>query len=55
MAAKEHIKFPSQPKGAITPGSVGLNTQIPGGVATVSAVASATGGIRPGGFIETDN
>lgn len=54
MAAKEHIKFPSQPKGTVTPGSVGLNTHIPGGATTVSTVAAAAGGIRPGGLVETD-
>lgn len=35
-------------------GTGGLNCQIPGSVASVSAIASATGGIRPGGLIETD-
>lgn len=55
MAAKEDIKFPTQPKGTTIPGSAGLHSQIPGGVTTVSTVAAATGGIRPGGLIETDN
>lgn len=54
MAAKEQIKFPSRPKGTVTPGSVGLKTQIPGGATTVSAVAAATGGIGPGSLVETD-
>lgn len=36
------------------PGSGGLKCQMPGYAATVSAIASTTGGIRPGGLIETD-
>ena len=35
-------------------GTGGLGCQLPGCVASVSAVAAATGGIRPGGLIETD-
>lgn len=35
-------------------GTRGLNCQIPGCAASVSAIASASGGIRPGGLIETD-
>ena len=35
-------------------GTGGLGCQLPGCAATVSAVAAATGGIRPGGLIETD-
>lgn len=54
MAAEETIKFPTGSAVGMTPGSTGLPTQLPGGVATVSALASATGGVRPGGMIETD-
>ncbi|MDE7441690.1 MAG: hypothetical protein K2M69_05970 [Muribaculaceae bacterium] len=35
-------------------GTGGLDCHISGQGATVSAIASATGGIRPGGLIETD-
>lgn len=43
--------------GHITPtrGSAGLMTQVPGAMTTVSDVASASGGIKPGALIETDN
>lgn len=54
MMEGEHIKFPSAPGVSVTTGNVGLQTHIPGACVTVSAVASATGGIRPGGLIETD-
>lgn len=37
-----------------TTGSVGLNTQVPGSPATVSAAAEVTGGVAPGNFITTD-
>lgn len=42
--------------GAIAPttGSTGLNTQAPGNPATVSSIASATGGINAGNFVEVD-
>lgn len=35
------------------PGSGGMNCQLPGCAATVSAVASASGGIKPGAIIDT--
>ena len=35
-----------------SPGSSGMNTQVPGAPATVSAAAAATGGVGPGHFIE---
>lgn len=35
-------------------GSGGRECQLPGMGATVSGIASATGGIRPGGLMETD-
>ena len=50
----EHIKFPERPHGTPTPGSGGLQTQVAGGVTTVSAVAASTGGIG-GTLIERDN
>lgn len=36
------------------PGTGGLNTQLPGAPATISAAAQASGGIAPGHFIESD-
>ena len=38
----------------VTAGSGGLSCQMAGCAATVSAIASSTGGIRPGGLIEPD-
>lgn len=35
-------------------GSVGLDTQLPGGPTTVSAISDATGGIAAGNFVEPD-
>jgi hypothetical protein len=37
-----------------TPGSVGLQTQVPGQSSTVSGLADASGGIAPGNLVETD-
>ena len=37
-----------------TMGTGGLKCQMPGHAATISAIASTTGGIRPGGLMETD-
>lgn len=37
-----------------TTGSAGLMTQLPGCMASVSNLAAATGGIRRGGFAESD-
>lgn len=39
---------------AATPGSAGLETQLPGQGTTVDGIAAAKGGIAPGQFIETD-
>lgn len=50
----EIVKFP---KGTLMPpskGSAGLPTQIPGGIATVSNVAGASGGLRPSGLMQRD-
>lgn len=54
MAATEHIKFPDRSTTTITTGNAGLKTQAPGAATTVSSVAAVTGGLRPGGIIETD-
>lgn len=37
-----------------TPGSAGLNTQVPGQSSTVSGLADASGGIAPGNLVEAD-
>lgn len=52
----EVVKFPPEGKRR-TPieGSAGLCTQVPGGMATASNLASATGGIAPGKLVQTDN
>lgn len=55
----EVIKFPKVapdgiPHGAPIKGSAGLRCHVPGGMATVGALASATGGIHAGGFTERD-
>ena len=43
--------------GHLTPttGSAGLRTQLPGAMASVSNLASATGGIKPGNLAQSDN
>lgn len=52
----EVVKFPPEGKRLRpTKGSAGLCTQVPGGMATVSNLASATGGIAPGKLVQTDN
>ena len=54
----ELVKFPqgrgAQPVGLPTFGSAGLRTQLPGGAATVSNLASATGGVGPGNMAQRD-
>ena len=37
-----------------TPGSAGVQSQVPGTVTTVSAVADATGGVGPGNLVQSD-
>lgn len=37
-----------------TKGSAGLQTQVPGGITSVSNLASATGGIAPGNVAQSD-
>lgn len=51
----EVIKFPKseQQPHRIT-GSAGLATQLPGAASTVSNLASASGGIKPGNIAERD-
>lgn len=39
---------------SVTKGSAGLMTQVPGAMASVSNLASATGGIGPGNLAESD-
>lgn len=52
---KEHIQIVDSPTIQPTLGSCGMQTQVSGGVCTVSAVAAASGGIGRGHLIETDN
>lgn len=49
----EHIQFVEKPLKAVA-GSAGLASQLPGCAATVGNLASATGGIGSGNFVETD-
>lgn len=51
---KETIKFPAEGGRKPTTGTAGLRCQVPGTAATVSALAYATGGISPSGFVKTD-
>lgn len=50
----EVVKFPKEIKHAPVSGSAGLRTQLPGTVASVSSLSSATGGIKPSGFVKKD-
>lgn len=50
----EHIQFAEKPIQPTT-GSVGLATQLSGCATTIGNLASATGGIKPGNIISTDN
>ena len=52
----EVIQFPPEGK-RLTPttGTAGLRTQVPGAMASVSNLASATGGIAPGNLVQTDS
>ena len=52
----EVVKFPPEGKKVKpTTGSTGLRTQVPGAMASVSNLASATGGIAPGNLAQTDS
>ena len=48
------VKIVKTPAQEAQTGTGGLKCQMPGYAATISAIASTTGGIRPGGLIETD-
>ena len=51
----EVVKFPASVRQHLpTAGSAGLATQVPGAPASVSNLASASGGIKPGNLIERD-
>lgn len=50
----EHIKFIEKPLKP-SKGSAGLATQLPGCATTVGNLSSATGGIKPGNMVTTDN
>lgn len=49
------VKFPPSSH-RLTPskGSAGLPTQVPGAIASVSNLAGATGGIKPGNLAQRD-
>ena len=52
----EVVKFPPEGKKVKpTTGNAGLRTQVPGAMASVSNLASATGGIAPGNLAQTDS
>lgn len=51
--AEETLNLGAAAPSAI-PGTAGLSSQIPGQPATISGLADATGGIKPGGMVETD-
>ena len=48
------VKIVKTPPQEAQTGTGALKCQMPGCAATISAIAHATGGIRPGGLIETD-
>lgn len=49
------VKFPpSSHRLTPTKGSAGLSTQVPGAIASVSNLAGATGGIKPGNVLSPD-
>ena len=50
----ENVKVSAGGAVAATPGSAGLQTQVPGQSSTVSGLADASGGIAPGNLVETD-
>ncbi len=49
------VRVVKTPPEVATAGSGGRSCQIAGAALTVGAIASATGGIRPGALIERDN
>ena len=54
MTMPQVVKIVKTPAQQAQTGTGGLQYQMPGYAATISAVASTTGGIRPGGLIESD-
>ena len=54
MTMPQVVKIVKTPPQEAQTGTGGLKCQMPGYAATISAIASTTGGIRPGGLIETD-
>lgn len=48
------VKFPPSSRLTPTRGSAGLQTQVPGAMASVSNLAGATGGIKPGNLAQRD-
>lgn len=52
--AEETVQVATEPAPSPIPGHAGVESQLPGQAATVSNMASATGGIAPGNFVETD-
>lgn len=51
----EVVKFPPSGQSVQpTSGSAGLTTQVHGAMASVSNLASASGGIKPGNIVERD-
>lgn len=52
--AEENVQVSSGAAVETSPGSAGLQTQVPGQSSTVSGLADASGGISPGHLVETD-
>lgn len=50
----ENVNVNAGTKVSTTPGSAGINSQVPGQSSTVSGLAGASGGIAPGNLVETD-
>ncbi len=48
------VKCVNHPKTNLSCGSAGLQTQVPGAMASVSNLARATGGIKPGNVLLPD-
>ena len=50
----ENVNISSGAAIPTTPGSAGLQTQVPGQGSTVCGLAGASGGIAPGNLVEAD-
>ena len=50
--AEQQVAVTDQPYNQPTPGSAGVQSQVGGTPSTVSALAGATGGMKPGNFTE---